>query len=93
MISTQQAVMSLRPNTEWSMNGDDVEGIIWHTKGVTPLTEAEVAAEITRLEKAEADKAIADAAATAAAIAHAKSLGFTDAMIAVMYPNLGAQSE
>lgn len=30
------------------------------------------------------------AEATAAAIAHAKSLGFTDAMIAVMYPNLGA---
>jgi len=35
-----------------------------------------------------ADKAAADAAATAAAVAHAKSLGFTDAMIAVMYPNL-----
>jgi len=35
-------------------------------------------------------KAQADAEATAAAIAHAKSLGFTDAMIAVMYPNLGA---
>jgi hypothetical protein len=87
------AIISLRPNTEWSMNGEDVEGIIWHTEGVTPLTEAEVAAEITRLEKAEADKATADAAATAAAIAHAKSLGFTNAMIAVMYPNLGAQSE
>jgi hypothetical protein len=42
--------------------------------------------------KAAADeaaaKAEADAAATAAAVAHAKSLGFTDAMIAVMYPNL-----
>jgi hypothetical protein len=75
------------------MNGDDVQGITWHTENVQPLTEAEVAAEITRLEKAEADKATADAAATAAAIAHAKSLGFTDAMIAVMYPNLGAQSE
>jgi hypothetical protein len=55
-------------------------------------------AELDRLayEKTEADKrakAEADAAATAAAIAHAKSLGFTDAMIAVMYPNLGAQSE
>jgi hypothetical protein len=37
-----------------------------------------------------AAQAEADAAATAAAIAHAKSLGFTDAMIAVMYPNLGA---
>jgi len=70
------------------MNGDDVANIIWHTEGVTPLTEAEVAAEIKRLEKAEADKATADAAATAAAVAHAKSLGFTDEMIAVMYPNL-----
>ena len=36
--------------------------------------------------KAEADAA----AARAAAIAHAKSLGFTDAMIAVMYPGLVA---
>ena len=90
MITTAQAVMSLRPGVEWSMSGDDVEGIFWHTEGVIPLTEAEVAAEIKRLEKAEADKAAADQAATAAAIAHAKSLGFTDAMIAVMYPNLGA---
>jgi len=88
MIMTAQAVMSLRPDTEWSMNGDDVENIIWHTEGAEPLTSAEVAAEIKRLEKAEADKVKADAAATAAAIAHAKSLGFTDAMIAVMYPTL-----
>ena len=88
MITTAEAVMSLRPNAEWVMNGDDVANIIWHTEGVTPLTEAEVAAEIKRLEKAESDKAAADQAATAAAIAHAKSLGFTDAMIAVMYPAL-----
>jgi hypothetical protein len=88
MITTQQAVMSLRPNVEWSMNGDDVEGIIWHTPDVEPLTSAEVQAEVTRLEAAAAAKAEADAAATAAAVAHAKSLGFTDAMIAVMYPNL-----
>jgi hypothetical protein len=71
------------------MNGDDVENIIWHTEGVQPLTSAEVTAEMKRLEKAEADKAVADAAAQQAAIAHAKSLGFTDQMIAVMYPNLG----
>ena len=43
------------------------------------------AAATTAVAKAEAD-----AVATAEAIAHAKSLGFTDAMIAVMYPNLGA---
>jgi len=91
MITTAEAIISLRPNTEWSMNGDDVEGIIWHTEGVEPLTSSEVAAEIKRLEKAQADKAKADQASTEAAIAHAKSLGFTDEMIAVMYPNLGAQ--
>ncbi len=39
---------------------------------------ADAAAETERVE------------ATAAAIAHAKSLGFTDQMIAVMYPNLGS---
>jgi hypothetical protein len=38
MITTAEAVMSLRPGAEWSMNGDDVEGIIWHTEGVEPLT-------------------------------------------------------
>ena len=90
MITTAQAVASLRPGIEWSMNGDDVEGITWHTEGAEPLTSAEVAAEVKRLEKAKADKVKADAAATAAAIAHAKSLGFTDQMISVMYPNLGA---
>ena len=90
MSSAHEAIASLRPGVEWTMTGDDVEGIIWHTPNVQPLTTAEVQAEITRLEAAAAAKAEADAAATAAAIAHAKSLGFTDAMIAVMYPNLGA---
>jgi hypothetical protein len=88
MITTAQAVVSLRPGAEWTMSGDDVEGITWHTEGVEPLTSAEVQAEVTRLEQAAADKEAADAAARAAAIAHAKSLGFTDEMIAVMYPGL-----
>jgi hypothetical protein len=88
MITTAQAVMSLRPGAEWSMNGDDVEGITWHTPNVEPLTTAEVQAETARLEQAALDKAEADAQARAAAIAHAKTLGFTEEMIAVMYPNL-----
>lgn len=89
MISMSRAVASLRPGVEWTMSGDDVEGIIWHTEGVQPLTTAEVEAEVARLEQAAADKAVAEAAARDAAIAHAKSLGFTDDMIAVMYPGLG----
>ena len=88
MITTAAAVASLRPGVEWTLNGDDVEGITWHTEGVEPLTIAEVEAEVARLEQAAIDKAAADAQARTAAIAHAKSLGFTDEMIAVMYPNL-----
>jgi hypothetical protein len=88
MITTAQAVASLRPDAEWSMTDDDVEGIIWHTPDVEPLTSAEVEAEVARLEQEAADKAAAEAAARQAAVDHAKSLGFTDEMIAVMYPAL-----
>jgi hypothetical protein len=88
MIDTGQAISSLRPDAEWSMNGGDVEGIIWHTPDVTPLTRAEVDAEVARLESVEAERVAGEAAARTAAIAHAKSLGFTDEMINVMYPNL-----
>jgi len=88
MINKSEAVASLRPNIEWTMTDDDVEGITWHTQGVTPLTTAEVEAEVQRLETVAAARVTSDAADRAAAIEHAKSLGFTDAMIAVMYPTL-----
>ena len=46
------------------------------------------AQDAQRAADAEAAKAAADAKARDAAIKHAKSLGFTDEMIAVMYPGL-----
>jgi hypothetical protein len=77
MITTAHAVMSLRPGAEWSMNGDDVEGIIWHTPNVEPLTTAEVQAEMVRLEQAEIDEAAAREAAKASALAKLEALGLT----------------
>lgn len=59
-----------------------------------PMTDQEVAqrdkdeAAAEAAAQAAAEQAAQTAAATQAAIAHAKSLGFTDEMIAVMYPNL-----
>jgi len=88
MITTAQAVMSLRPGVEWSMDGEDVENINWITPNVAPLTRDEIDIEIARMESEAQAKAVADAANAAAAIAHAKSLGFTDAMISAMYPAL-----
>jgi len=77
MITTADAVASLRPGAEWTMSGDDVEGITWHTEGVEPLTSAEVQAEVKRLEKAEA-QAVADReAAKASALAKLEALGLT----------------
>ena len=92
MITTQQAVASLRPDVEWSMSGEDVEGIIWHTPDAQPLTLVEVEAEMLRLESVEVERVAGEAAARTAAVIHAKSLGFTDEMITVMYPNLGSQT-
>ena len=89
MIYIEQAIMSLRPNTEWTLNGDDIEGMTWHTPNVTPLTKAEVDAEVARLEQVAVEKETAANAARDAAVAHARTLGFTDEMIAVMYPSLG----
>jgi len=77
MITKQQAVLSLRPGVEWTMNGDDVESIVWHTEGVVPLTEAEVAAEMTRLEEVKAAEVQAKADARASAVSKLQALGLT----------------
>lgn len=79
----------LRPVEEWTLDGETYDGLTWLSDTPKPTEKEIKAAEPAALadQQAKIDEA---AAATAAAIAHAKSLGFTDAMIAVMYPNLGA---
>ena len=89
MITTAHAVMSLRPGVEWTMNGDDVEGIIWHTPNVEPLTMAEVEAEVARLEQAARDEAAAKEAARASAVAKLAALGLDESEVAAL---LGGQA-
>jgi hypothetical protein len=70
-----QALRSLRPGAEFTMNDEDLSTIVWYTEGVKTPTKKEVADEIKRLQTAEA-KAIADkAAAKASAIAKLEALG------------------
>jgi hypothetical protein len=76
-FSLANAVRSLRPGVDWSINGDDVENIIWYTEGVEPLTTAEVQAEVARLEQAAIDEAAAREAAKASALAKLEALGLT----------------
>jgi predicted amidohydrolase YtcJ len=81
MITTGQAVMSLRPNTEWSMNGDDVEGIIWHTPNVEPLTTEEVQEEMQRLEQETENAEAERIAAKESAMQKLAALGLTEAEV------------
>ena len=74
---------------------------VWADSGVTVERDRNLD-EQAQYEADQEAAAIAEAAkqtaaeaaviATVAAIEHAKSLGFTDDMIAVMYPNLQSES-
>jgi hypothetical protein len=92
MITIAQAVMSLRPGVEWSLNNDNVEGIIWHTPNVQPLTQAEVAAEVVRLEAEAANKVQSELSAIRDAQEELKALGLSDTAVATIsghpYPNI-----
>jgi hypothetical protein len=78
MINKLSAIQSLRPKVEWTMNGDDVKNIIWHTANVEPLTEAEVKTEITRLEKIQKDEETAKVANKKKALKKLAELGLTE---------------
>jgi hypothetical protein len=78
MITKGQAVASLRPGAIFVIHGDDVENITWHTEGVEPLTQAEVDAEVERLEQEQVNKSAAMQQARESAVAKLKAIGLTD---------------
>jgi hypothetical protein len=45
-----KALMSLRPRSEWILDGDSYTGINWLDQSQTKPTEAEVQAEVARLQ-------------------------------------------
>lgn len=80
-------LIALRPGETWTLDGDDYEGLTWLSDTPKP-TKTEIEKAANAAAAAQAALEAEQATARAAAIDHAKSLGFTDAMIAVMYPNL-----
>ena len=85
-VATTKQVNLAQLDVELGGHGlNGAEGIVQACEG-SPVTEAELSAAI--LAHVYVDPDAERLAASAAAVAHAKSLGFTDEMIAVMYPNL-----
>jgi hypothetical protein len=78
------AVSNLRPGVEWTMVGNDVANIVWHTEGVEPLTEAEVAVELDRLELVKQQKEDAKVVAKESALAKLTALGLTEEEITAL---------
>ncbi len=78
--------MSDVTETDYTTNPPTIVERKFTPEELAQLTADLLEQEILDAEQAAKEKAIADA------ITHAKSLGFTDAMIAVMYPNLGDEN-
>lgn len=77
MVTMTKALMSLRPNKEFSWSNDDVSTLIWHSPNVTSPTLAEIKAEFARLEEVEAKEISNREAAKATALAKLEKLGLT----------------
>ena len=52
MITKTEALLSLKPNTEWTWIGTEYSGLSWLDSSTKP-TESEIDAEVTRLTNAE----------------------------------------
>jgi len=75
------------PGSEWTLDGDDYAGLAWLSDTPKP-TEQEIIDAHPIAVKAVAAKEKARIKALADARAFALTLGFTPAMLAVMYPQL-----
>ena len=75
------------PGSEWTLDGDDYAGLTWLSDTPKP-TEQELTDAYPLAVKAVAATEKARLKIVSDARAFALSLGFTEAMLAVMYPNL-----
>ena len=86
-VDIGRTLLYLRPNDHWTLDGETYGGLTWLSDTTKP-TEAELLTAWPKAQAAQEAAAVTAAANASAAIDHAKSLGFTDAMISAMYPGL-----
>jgi len=87
MTDISLTVRHSHPDAEWTLDGDDYSGLTWLSDTPKPTEQELIDAyplAVAAREATEADRV----ATITAARDHAASLGFTDAMLAVMYPQL-----
>lgn len=44
------ALVSLAPSAQWSLNGDTLDGLVWHSPEIVQPSQDEITAEVLRLQ-------------------------------------------
>ena len=73
-----EALRSLRPGAEFTINDEDLSTVVWYTDGVTTPTKEELDAEVVRLEAAATAAIATKADAKATALSKLQALGLTE---------------
>ena len=74
-----EAILKINPNAEVTVNGDDINQIIWH-EGTTPIPKADIEAKMAELPTAE-EEANHTETDKSSGKQKLKDLGLTDAEI------------
>ena len=72
-----EAVLKIKPDAQISVSGDDINSIVWEN-GETPISKADIEAQIPIVEQEMADAITKKANDKASANAKLKALGLTD---------------
>ena len=72
-----KAILKINPNAEFTINDNNVDKITWHN-GTTPISVADIQAQIPVVEQEIADAAAKKITDKASANAKLKALGLTD---------------
>ncbi len=72
-----KAILKINSNAEFTINDNNVDKITWHN-GTTPISVADIQAQIPVVEQEIADAAAKKIADKASANAKLKALGLTD---------------
>ena len=74
-----EAILKINPNAEVTVNGDDINQIIWH-EGTTPIPKADIEAKMSELPTAEEETTQTETDKSSGK-QNLKDLGLTDAEI------------
>ena len=74
-----EAILKINPNAEVTVNGDDINQIIWH-EGTTPIPKAHIEAKMAELPTAEEETTQTETDKSSGK-QKLKDLGLTDAEI------------